>query len=147
MWICSKCGARVAPSFDTCWRCGTTYQGAEDPDFVTADQAPPVEDPSAFLKLDVGKFAEEEVAGPPVELANCFGSNVVAEAQFVANELSLEGIPATLQNVHDGGVGLPGNAFSLYPCRVVVLAEHLPRALLWVKRFRDRKATRGVMPG
>lgn len=147
MWICSKCGARVEPSFATCWRCGTTYQGVEDPDFLPADQAPPVDDPGAFLKLDAGKVADADDAGPPIELADCFGSNVVAEAQFVANQLNLEGIPATLQNAHHGGVGLPGNAYSLYPCRVVVLAEHLPRALLWVKTYRDRKTARDAMPG
>jgi hypothetical protein len=27
-----------------CWRCGTSYQGEEAPDFVTADESPSIGD-------------------------------------------------------------------------------------------------------
>ena len=45
MWTCPKCGAKVDPSFEVCWQCGTTREGVEDPNFVRADETPPIEDP------------------------------------------------------------------------------------------------------
>lgn len=144
MWICSRCGASVEPSFDVCWRCGTSYQGEEDPDFVTADDSPPIVEPTDYLKLDAGKPTQDELDAPPLELAACFEANSVTEAKFVADQLAEGGIPATLQNTHRGGpVGW--DAYSLYPCRVVVRAEDLPRATLWVKDFRARRKAREPM--
>ena len=32
-WKCSKCGESVPGSFETCWSCGTTVDGQEDPTF------------------------------------------------------------------------------------------------------------------
>jgi hypothetical protein len=142
MWICSKCGVRVEPSLDVCWRCGTSYQGEEDPEFVVADEAPPIDDPTGYLKLDDGKLPEEELPGPPLELAACFESNVVTEAKFVADQLQAGGIPATLQNAHGGGVGIPAGTYALYPCLVVVRAEDLPRARAWVKAYQARQGAR-----
>ena len=142
MWICSKCGARVEPSFDVCWRCGTSYQGEEDPDFVPAEEVPPIQDPDSYPKLDTGDLPEAEVEGPPLELAACFETNDPTEAKFVADQLILEGIPATLQNTHHGGVGLPKDTYSLYPSLVVVRAEDLPRAQQWVKDYQARPRAR-----
>ena len=104
MWICSKCEAKVEPSFDVCWRCGTSYQGEEDPDFVTADESPPIDDPTDYLRLDAGKPTDPELADPPLDLAPCFESNDLAEAQFVADRLIGEGVPATLQNAFNVGI-------------------------------------------
>jgi hypothetical protein len=144
MWICSKCGVRVEPAFDVCWRCGTSYQGEEDPDFVTADEAPPIDDPTSYLQLDEGKpkLCEDELPGPPLELVVCFESNVLAEVKFVADQLQAEGIPATLQNVHGGGVGMPMGTYTLYPSCIVVRAEDLPRARAWVKGYKGRRIAR-----
>lgn len=33
MWHCQKCGEELEDSFDTCWNCGTSKDGAEDPEF------------------------------------------------------------------------------------------------------------------
>jgi hypothetical protein len=38
-WQCSKCGAEVEAGFETCWQCGTSRDGVEDPDFVPHDAA------------------------------------------------------------------------------------------------------------
>jgi len=37
-WQCSKCGADVPASFDTCWACGTSVEGVEDPTFHRVDE-------------------------------------------------------------------------------------------------------------
>jgi len=48
VWHCSKCEERIGESFDVCWQCGTSYDGVEDPDFVSEttsdrpDEATPV---------------------------------------------------------------------------------------------------------
>jgi hypothetical protein len=141
MWICSKCGTKVDPDFDVCWRCGTTYQGEEDPDFVTADEAPPIADPADYLRLDVGKPPEEELPGPPLELLACFVSDLVAEAKFVSNLLAAEGIPSALENTARPG-GLAANSSAMYPCRVMVKAEDLPRASPIVEEFIERRRSR-----
>jgi hypothetical protein len=140
MWIWSKCEARVDPSFDVCWRCGTSYQGEEDPDFVTADESPAIGDLTDYLRLEAGKPSDPEIAEPPLDLAPCFESNDLAEAQFVADELVGEGIPATLQNAFN--VGIPSGTYSLYPCTVVVRAEDQPRARSWVDEHRGRGKSR-----
>jgi hypothetical protein len=33
MWRCSKCGKTLEDNFDTCWSCGTSQNGIEDPAF------------------------------------------------------------------------------------------------------------------
>jgi hypothetical protein len=141
MWTCPKCSARVEAPLDVCWRCGTSPEGVEDPDFVTADEAPPIDDPTGYLQLDAGDPGEEGDAGPPLDLVACYETNDVAEAKFVADELLAEGIPATLQNTHRATY-LPQDAYSLYPCRVVVRATDLPRAQGWVQDYRKRRRAR-----
>jgi hypothetical protein len=32
MWTCPQCGESVEDSFDACWNCGTTKEGASDSD-------------------------------------------------------------------------------------------------------------------
>ncbi len=144
MWVCSKCEAKVEPSFDVCWRCGTSYRREVDPDFVTADESPPIDDPTDYLRLDAGKPTDPELADPPLDLTPCFESNDLAEAQFVADGLIGEGVPATLQNAFN--VGIPRGTFSLYPCTVVVRAVDLPRARPWVQEYRGRRKARDRHP-
>jgi Zn finger protein HypA/HybF involved in hydrogenase expression len=33
MWQCPKCSESIGPSFDRCWRCGTSQDGTEDTSF------------------------------------------------------------------------------------------------------------------
>jgi hypothetical protein len=37
MWACQKCGETHDDSFETCWNCGTSKAGYEDPTFQKAD--------------------------------------------------------------------------------------------------------------
>ena len=141
MWICSKCGGGVEAAFDVCWRCGTTYQGEEDPDFVTADESPPIEDPTDYLRLEVGKSTEGELPGPPLEPVSCFEGNSLIEAKFVADELAAEEIPATLQNNLGAGEA-PAGLYTIYPCRVMVRAEDLPRARSLIEGYLERRRAR-----
>ena len=141
MWICSKCEARVEPDFDVCWRCGTTYQGEEDPDFVTADETPPIEDPTDYLRLEAGKLPEEELPSPPLELVGCFQGVDVAEAKFVSDLLAAEGIPSALENTARPGTHA-GGSLTLYPCRVMIKTEDLPRARPIIEEFVERKRSR-----
>jgi hypothetical protein len=40
MWQCIKCGEKIAGNFDTCWNCGTSRDGTDDPAFLKADDVP-----------------------------------------------------------------------------------------------------------
>ena len=37
MWICPKCRESVEEDFDVCWKCGTTREGLENPEFETVE--------------------------------------------------------------------------------------------------------------
>lgn len=39
MWLCSKCNESVDEKFDACWKCGTSWDGVEDPHFKGASVA------------------------------------------------------------------------------------------------------------
>lgn len=38
MWECPKCSERLENAFDTCWNCGTSSDGIEDPAFRRAER-------------------------------------------------------------------------------------------------------------
>jgi hypothetical protein len=38
MWQCVKCREQLDDSFDSCWNCGTSKEGIEDPAFQKADE-------------------------------------------------------------------------------------------------------------
>ena len=40
MWTCSKCGESVDDSLNTCWKCGTSSEGVEDPAFHSVLERP-----------------------------------------------------------------------------------------------------------
>ena len=141
MWICMKCGTEVEGSFDVCWKCGTYYSGEEDPDFVRADEAGPIDDSGDYLGMEARKKKrEEELPEPPSDLVECFTTLDLMEAQFVTNSLVGEGIPATLQNENGdtAGVGVP----IMYPPCVVVHAEDWPRARVWIEQYEHYRQRR-----
>ncbi|MBN1589680.1 MAG: hypothetical protein JW888_09205 [Pirellulales bacterium] len=39
MWQCVKCREQIEDAFNVCWRCGTSKEGVEDPDFRGVDNA------------------------------------------------------------------------------------------------------------
>ena len=59
VWECKKCRERVEGSFDVCWNCGTSRDGAEDPSFRWADDegAPPEEPQTEVAPVKLGAAA------------------------------------------------------------------------------------------
>jgi hypothetical protein len=140
MWTCPKCGTKVDPAFEVCWSCGTTADGVEDPNFVPADAAPPVESP---LDLDMPEGEQpvpqplNEAAG---ELVECYWALDVMQAKFLADRLTEAGIPAVAdtQDMHDVLASMRSSP------RVWVRAGDLPRAKAWLDDYDRRfKAEHG----
>ena len=94
MWNCPKCREKVDDSFDVCWSCGTTPDGVEDPSFVTADEAEPIEDNPVDLKAGMDDPLDDFAQEPWSELVECYMAANTVEAKFVADQLMEEGIPA-----------------------------------------------------
>ena len=132
MWTCPKCAAKVDPTFDVCWQCGTSPEGVEDPTFVRADDAGPIEDPPVTPTLesigDAGPL-------PTGELVVCYQALSLMEAQFVANELTEEGIRAVSdqQDMQDTLGTWDGNP------RVYCHEADLPRARAWAEAYDARR--------
>ena len=140
MWICMKCGTKVEDSFDVCWKCGTSYSGEEDPDFVPADEAGPIDDPGDYLGMEASKKKRvEELPEPLSDLVECFATLDLMEAQFVTNSLVGEGIPATLQNQQGDTAGV--GALPYPPC-VVVRSEDWARARAWIEQYEHYRQRR-----
>jgi hypothetical protein len=136
MWTCPKCGAKVDPSFDVCWKCGTGADGVEDPTFVRADDAPPIEDEPVVPALETEPAAAEEVAAPPVgELVVCYQASSLMEARFLADQLRDAGIPAVADthDIQDNLGPLTGNP------HVYCHAADLPRARAWLEAYDERR--------
>jgi uncharacterized membrane protein YvbJ len=38
MWQCKKCGKSAEDQFESCWNCGTSKEGVEDPHFQRAER-------------------------------------------------------------------------------------------------------------
>ncbi len=140
MWTCPKCGSKVDPSFEVCWSCGTSVDGVEDPTFVTADDAGPVEadpvTPELELKEGAGPLGElpEPIRG---DLVEAYSALDLMEATFLADQLNQAGIQA-ISDTHDLHDAL-GSMVS--GPRVYVRANDLPRARAWLETYEKNKAT------
>ncbi|MBX6313805.1 MAG: hypothetical protein IRY99_12940 [Isosphaeraceae bacterium] len=136
MWTCPKCGAKVDPSFDVCWQCGTSREGVEDPSFVPADQAEPIPDPPVVPELNVATAPGEAVPGAAEDqMVECYQAISLMEAQFLANKLNEEGIPAVAdtQDFQDALGTWDGNP------RVYCRARDLDRARAWLRDYDTRR--------
>lgn len=139
MWTCSKCGAKVDPSFDLCWQCGTSREGVEDPNFVTADEAPPIEDPRydpIAAPDEPVKSRWSELVGPhDDDLVSCYQAYSLMESKFIADQLNELGIPAMsdTQDLQDALGTMQGNP------RVYVRAADLPKARAWLAEYEQRR--------
>ena len=96
MWTCQKCGSKIDPSFDVCWKCGTTVEGVEDPTFVVADDIVPSESP-----LDIDMPEGDAPITQPLneeagELVEAYSALDMLQAKFLADKLSEQGIPAVV---------------------------------------------------
>ncbi len=139
MWTCPKCGAKVDPVFDACWQCGTSRTGVEDPTFVSADDAGPIDDipaPDSPEVLASPDRAEAVAASPNSELVQCYQAYSLIEAQFLANELTGIGIHAVCDesDMQDMLGGWSGNP------RVYCREGDLDRARAFLAEYERTKA-------
>ncbi len=131
MWTCVKCGSKVDPSFDVCWKCGTTAEGIEDPTFVVADEVTPTESP-----LDTDMPEGDAPITQPLneeagELVEAYSALDLLQAKFLADKLSEQGIPAVsdMHDLHDALGSMNSNP------KVWVRAGDLRRARAWLEDY------------
>ena len=131
MWTCVKCGSKVDPSFDVCWKCGTTADGIEDPTFVVADEVTPTESP-----LDTDMPEGDAPITQPLneeagELVEAYSALDLLQAKFLADKLSEQGIPAVsdMHDLHDALGSMNSNP------KVWVRAGDLRRARAWLEDY------------
>ena len=93
MWRCPKCRNKVDDSFEVCWSCGTTPEGVEDPDFVTADETEPIEDPAADLDTDTDDPLDDFAGTPWPELVECY---MAATSKDTVRSRSFTGKPCRM---------------------------------------------------
>ncbi len=138
MWTCPKCRSKVDESFEVCWQCGTTADGVEDPGFVRADDAGPIDGPPVTEEglaiapaVADGAAAPASPFGPDVEVVECYTAEDRMQAHFLAGELTGQGIPAVADS-HE-----PNESFGgmLALPRVWVRAEDLDRARAWLEGY------------
>lgn len=144
MWTCPKCRSRVDDAFEVCWSCGTTADGVEDPDFVTADEAEPIADPPAEIDPKLEEILADEFGGTPLpDLVECYLADSTIEAKFVADRLTEQGIPA-LADSHDLNMMLGGFQPQLWGNgpRVRVRPEDQPRAAAWVEEYQRHRRSK-----
>jgi len=146
MWTCPKCGSKVDASFDVCWHCGTAADGTADPSFVSADQTGPIDElpapTSPDLKVPLSQAASV-AASPSSELVACYQTYSLMEAQFLANELSDNGIDAVCdeQDMQDAIGGWSGNP------RVYCREGDLARARVFLETYEQKRAGHRSSPG
>jgi hypothetical protein len=143
MWQCPKCGTKVDRSFEVCWSCGTTRDGIEDPNFVTADEA----DPIPIEGVPVGAEVDDplaDFAGTPLpDLVECYMASNTVEAKFVADQLMEQGIPAVADRIDINLVmgGFKPEMWGYGP-KVRVRKDDVPRALAWLKGYEQRRTSK-----
>ena len=144
MWDCPKCASKVDRDFDVCGNCGTSREGIEDPSFVRADDAPPIEDPLYDRVLepdtpDGGELpgAPSPVFGPEDDLVEAYQAFSLMESKFLAAQLTAQGIPAMsdTQDMQDFLGTMDGNP------RVWVRRQDHPAAREWLAEYERRRLT------
>ncbi len=152
MWICPKCSAKVDPSFEVCWQCGTTPEGVEDPTFVTADQEGPGEPSPLFPGIaaageDGAELTDELPDLQSADLVECYWARDSMQADYIAAELNERGIPALAdsQDLRLRGAGAAttnplalGNPY--FGPRVRVRREDLARAKEWLEAYEESQS-------
>jgi hypothetical protein len=134
MWQCPKCRSEVDDSFEVCWSCGTTPDGIEDPTFVTADEADQIPDEEVPEGTDVDDPLADFAGTPMPDLVECYMASDTIEAQFIADQLMEQGIPAIADKINLSLVG----ALVAGP-KVRVRQDDLPRAQAWLKAYEHRR--------
>jgi hypothetical protein len=119
----------VDPSFEVCWKCGTSPEGVEDPYFVPADDAGPIPGPSVVPELNVAGIPDTS------ELVECYQALTLMEAKFLADQLTENGIPALSDNqdMQDALGTWDGNP------RVYCRSEDFGRARAWLEQYEAKR--------
>ena len=140
MWQCPKCQSRVDDSFEVCWSCGTTPDGIEDPDFVTADEADPIPDEEIPEGSEVDDPLADFAGTPLPNLVECYMASSTIEAKFIADQLMEQGIPAIADRIDINLVmgGFQPQMWGYGP-KIRVREDDLPRALAWLKAYDHRR--------
>ena len=143
MWRCPKCRSKVDDSFEVCWSCGTTPDGIEDPNFVAADEAYPIEDETLPEGAEVDDPLADFAETPMPNLVECYMARNPIEAKFIADQLMDQGIPAIADKI-DINMTLGGFQPQLwgYGPKVRVREDDPPRALGWIKEYERRRKSR-----
>src|SRR5258708_35023136 len=89
MWTCPNCKIDVEPGFDVCWSCGTSRDGATDPDFNAESEG--VMDEEAYKAEVAARRQESLVTGASFLSA--------AEAHLLRAQLEAVGIRAYVTEV------------------------------------------------
>jgi len=140
MWTCPKCATKVDPSFEVCWSCGTTPDGVEDPNFVRAEEAGPIEDPPLEPETGATEISAPELTSDE-EVVECYWARNAQEAKFLADQLIEQGIPAAADemNLRYYLTGLPLGPY--FGPRIWVRASDHDRAHAWLEEYdREHKA-------
>jgi Putative prokaryotic signal transducing protein len=137
MWQCPKCHEKVDDSFDVCWSCGTTPDGIEDRDFVTADEADPIPDEELTEGTEVDDLLADFAGTPMPDLVECYIALNTIEAKFIADQLMEQGIPAIADEIDMNQVMGGGHG-----PKVRVREDDLPKAQAWLKFYEQRRMSR-----
>jgi hypothetical protein len=143
MWQCPKCHSRVDDSFEVCWSCGTTSDGVEDPDFVTADEAEPIANEEMPEETELDDPLADFAGTPLPDLVECYMAGDTMEAKFVADQLTEQGIPAIADKVDINLVmgGFKPQMWGYGP-KVRIRPADLPRAQARLKEYEHRRRSR-----
>jgi len=152
MWTCPKCGTKVDSLFEVCWKCGTSRDGTEDPNFVCADDYPPIDDPIAEPVPEISDAeVEASVHAPPTEMVIAYWASDHIEAKFLADQLMSEQEIFAIWDTHDR---IPELVSGFPNARVWVRLEDWPRARAWLEEYdrhhrdeRHRSSTQSGVAG
>jgi hypothetical protein len=115
----------------------------EDPTFVTADEAEPIEDSPPDLDAQADDSLDDFAGTPWPELVECYMAENPIEAKFVADRLTEEGIPAVADrqdiNMVMGGVK---PLMWGYGPKVRIRPKDLPRAKAWLDEYELRRRSK-----
>jgi hypothetical protein len=140
MWQCPKCRTEVDDSFEVCWSCGTTPDGIDDPNFVTADEADRINDQVAQKEPEFDNRLEDFAGMPISDLVECYMASNTTEVRFIADQLMEQGMSA-IADRRDGNLST-GVWKPEYAPKVRVRQDELPQAQAWLKAYVHRRKSR-----
>ena len=140
MWCCPNCRKEVDDSFEVCWACGTTSDGIDDHDFVTADEADRIDDEVVEKEPKFVDSLDDSTGTQIPDLVECYTASDTLEAAFIANQLKEQGIKA-IADSRDANLSA-GLWNPEYGPKVRVRPKDLSRVQMWLKAFEQRCRSR-----